>query len=73
MESPEGSSKDLATFSATEKVCTVKIFLIIFRRDVLEEERKMPDEIIVMKKILQIFRDNGTRWDIFQTCLNLTI
>jgi hypothetical protein len=32
MESPEGSSKDLATFSATEKVCTVKIFLTILAR-----------------------------------------
>jgi len=32
LESPEGSSKDLATFSATEKVCTAKIFLTILTR-----------------------------------------
>jgi hypothetical protein len=54
MESPEGSSKDLATFSATEKVCTVKIFLIIFRRNVLNEKRKMSDESITVK-IKKIF------------------
>jgi hypothetical protein len=70
---PGRKQQNLTAFSATDEECAVKIFLIIFRRDVLEEERKMPDEIIVMKKILQIFRDNGTRWDIFQTCSNLTI
>ena len=55
MESPEGSSKDLATFSATEKVCTVKIFLTIFFRDILNEKRKMSDDNIIKKKIKKIF------------------
>ena len=46
MESPEGSSKDLATFSATEKVCTVKIFLTIMARNFKQNEEMSDDKII---------------------------
>ena len=48
---PERKQQNLAALSATDKECALKIFLINFRRGVLKEKRKMPNEIIVMKKI----------------------
>jgi len=51
MESPEESTQwSLETSSATEEGCTVKIFLIIFRRDILNELRgKTSDESTTRK------------------------
>ena len=55
--------KDLATFSATEKVCTVKIFLTSFFWDISNGKRKMSDDNIIKRKSS---RENENREDIFQ-------
>ena len=54
MDPRKEAVKDLATFSATEKVCTVKIFLTILTR-CIKQKRKMSDDNIIKKKILKIF------------------
>jgi len=64
MESPEGSSKTWKPFLQLKEECTVKIFPHYFTTRCLNGERKMPDVIIEMKKIWQIFLD-GIRSDIF--------
>ena len=70
---PDRKQSNLANFSATEEECTLWIFLIILRRDVLNGERKMPDVFITMKKIWQTFWVGGNRLEYLPTLFKFPI